>query len=184
MDDTALVAASPRRSRDRYRRDLPVHAAQGHMPWSMPVATGFHPDARFCWRSAGSRPGGYVTWSLLPRLLLGADGGARGPRADEHRVDGAVRRHLLHREERPFWRGRAQARWRCMHHRRPGDRGLNSSPRMRSKIDLAADDISNMSQWEENQADWKQTSEGPIDSGTTFQQAAIQADLNAITVAQ
>ena len=30
-------------------------------------------------------------------------------------------------------------------------------------------DISNMSQWEENQADWKQTSEGPIDSGTTFQ---------------
>src|SRR5207245_7643506 len=30
-------------------------------------------------------------------------------------------------------------------------------------------DISNMPQWEENQADWKQTSEGPIDSGTTFQ---------------
>ena len=30
-------------------------------------------------------------------------------------------------------------------------------------------DISNMSQWEENQADWKLTSEGPIDSGATFQ---------------
>ena len=30
-------------------------------------------------------------------------------------------------------------------------------------------DISNMPQWEENQADWKQTSEGPIESGTTFQ---------------
>ncbi len=29
-------------------------------------------------------------------------------------------------------------------------------------------DISNMPQWEENQADWKQTSGGPIDSGTTF----------------
>jgi Polyketide cyclase / dehydrase and lipid transport len=30
-------------------------------------------------------------------------------------------------------------------------------------------DISNMPHWEENQADWKQTSEGPIDAGTTFQ---------------
>jgi uncharacterized membrane protein len=30
-------------------------------------------------------------------------------------------------------------------------------------------DFSNLPQWEENRADWKQTSEGPIDSGTTFQ---------------
>src|SRR5438093_11069831 len=43
-------------------------------------------------------------------------------------------------------------------------------------IDRSVDDVwrfmtdtANMPQWEENRADWKQTSEGPIDSGTTFQ---------------
>jgi len=30
-------------------------------------------------------------------------------------------------------------------------------------------DISNMPQWEDSRAEWKQTSDGPIDSGTTFQ---------------
>jgi uncharacterized membrane protein len=30
-------------------------------------------------------------------------------------------------------------------------------------------DISNMPEWEDSRAEWKQTSEGPIDSGSTFQ---------------
>ena len=75
----------------------------------------------------GSRTSRCVAWSVLPRLLLGADGGSRGGGTDEHRLDGGDCGNLLRREERARRRTASAGRRRRLHHWRPGGDCLAAS---------------------------------------------------------
>src|SRR5205807_6157482 len=91
----------------------------------VPHTTVVPDDPRFWTRMVRRAPGWYVPRAVLPRLLLGAHGGALRRGTDEPHVDGGDRRDLHRREELEPWSGahprcgqRGSGVW-CRRDRRP-----------------------------------------------------------------
>src|SRR5438309_3214025 len=107
--------------RSRYPRgggSVPGHPAQGAVPEAMPLPAGAPPAI---WELLGpaARPAGrHSPRRLLPRLLLGADGGADRGRGDERGLDGRACRRHLPGEDLALWEGPRDClrHWAC----RPG----------------------------------------------------------------